>query len=120
MVSLSIPGFSVTFDSYQWSHDRGRQFGSRNEGVSDYGVLHRELTGTIQRKIVIRFAQIDTKLEALRTLALRAGRNALPVTFTDLDGTSWPVDWPEANEFHQMLENRREITLDLLQQSAGT
>lgn len=119
MATLAITGLTVTLDCYQWGYTSGRVFGSRNEATSDYGVLHRELTGTIQRKMSVRFTQIDSKLEALRTLAVRAGRNALPVTFTDAEGESFLVDWPETVEFHQMLDNRRELTLELLQQSPG-
>jgi hypothetical protein len=116
---LAIAGWTVTLDPYQWSYVAGRQFGSRNEAVSEYGVLHREVTGIIQRTLRVRFVQIDDKLEALRTLSMKAGRNALPVTFTDEAGATWVVDWPAAVEFQQVLENRRQIELDLLQQSAG-
>ncbi len=119
MAQLAITGLTVTLDSYQWSYVSGRQFGSRNEATTDYGVLHRELTGTVQRKAKVRFTQIDSKLDALRTLAVRAGRRALPVTFTDEAGTVWTVDWPETSDFRQILDNRREIELELLEQSPG-
>jgi hypothetical protein len=110
---------TVTLDSYQWGYTAGRQFGARNTAVSDYGVLIREVTGTIQRTMTVRFTQIDSKLEALRALSMKAGRNALPVVFTDETGTAWTVDWPAAVEFSQMLENRREIELSLIEQSPG-
>jgi hypothetical protein len=119
MAVLTIPGLSVVLDSYQWNYVAGRQFGSRNEAVSDYGVLVRELTGTVQRTMTVRFTQIDTKLEALRALSMRAGRSALPVTFTDETGMTWIVDWPSDIEFRQVMENRREIELTLLEQSPG-
>jgi hypothetical protein len=119
MATLSVTGLSVTLGSYQWEYLDGRQFGVRNEGTTDYGVLHREITGTIQRKLTVRFAQGVVPIEALRTLAIKAGRNALPVTFTDEAGASFVVDWPESHEFLQELENRRDVQLLLLEQSPG-
>lgn len=123
MSTLSIPGYVVTLDSYQWGYVGGTQYGERNVVVSDYGVLHRERTGTVQRLQRVRFAQIDSKLEALRTLTIRAGRRALPVTFTpdevNAPGTSWTVDWPDADTFKQALDNFREVDVDLLEQSPG-
>lgn len=119
MATLSIPGLSVTLDCYPWGYQDGRQFGVRNEGTTDYGVLHREVTGTIQRKMTVRFAQASAPMEQLRRLAIRAGREALPVTFTDHEGMSFTVDWPEGHDFTQALENRREVELLLLEQSPG-
>jgi hypothetical protein len=115
MATFTIAGFTVTLAPYQWSYSGGRQFGSRNEGVSDYGVLHRDLTGTIQRKMLVRFTQIDSKIEALRMLSMKAGRNGLPVTFTDEDGSTWVTDWPDAVEFQQILENRRAFEVPLIE-----
>jgi hypothetical protein len=119
MAELSIPGLTVTLASYQWAYTAGRQFGTRNEGTTDYGVLQREITGTVQRTMTVRFAQIDALIEPLRTLAIRAGREALAVTFTDEDDVSWTVDWPGSHDFQQGIENRREVQLLLLEQSPG-
>lgn len=119
MAQFSITGLTVTLDSYQWAYTAGRQFGVRNEGTTDYGALHREMTGTVQRTMKVRFTQTDANIEALRTLSMRAGRRALPVTFTDEAGAAWTVNWPSAATFKQMLDNRREIELELLELSPG-
>lgn len=119
MATLSIPGLTVTVPSYQWEYLDGRVFGTRNEGTTDYGMLHRQITGTIQRRMQVDFRLIDAEIEKIRRLAVRAGREAAPVIFTDEAGRSFIVDWPEAHDFQQMLDNRRGVELLLLEQSTG-
>lgn len=123
MAQLAITGLTVTLASYQWGYTYGRVFGARNVQTNDFGVQFRNLTGTIQRKQKVQFINIDSAIEALRTLTVQAGRRGLPVTFTpdevNAPGTSWIVDWPDTETFQQTLQNRRTFEIELLEQSPG-
>lgn len=113
---------TVNIGAHQWDFTDGAEYLERTLGTTPYGRLWRERYNIKVRTRTVRFAKSYDLIQAMRHLVIVATTTATPVTFypdvSDL-GTTWTLDWVQLTTFEQVIENRHELRVALVEQSAG-
>lgn len=116
-----VLGRTTEVQSYQWGYQDDLAYLERTRGSTDYGTLSRTKHGIKMRKRQVRFVGPDTVERTLRTIDAYQARSSWPVVFVP-DSSSpdvWLIEWPNEYPIKRVIENRREVTLPLLEQSPG-
>lgn len=116
-----VLGRTTEVQSYQWGYQDGFAYLERLRGSTDYGTLSRTKHNIKMRKREILFVGPDTVERTLRTINAYQSRSPWPVVFVPDDTGSdvWLVEWPDDYTIKRVIENRREVTLPLVEQSPG-
>ena len=116
-----VLGRTTEVQSYQWGYQDSLAYLERMRGATDYGTLSRTKHGIKMRKREVRFVGPDTVERALRTIDAHQARSPWPVVFVPDDASTdvWLIEWPDEYGIKRVIENRREVTLPLMEQSPG-
>ena len=115
-----LGAWGITLPAYKWGYVSGTEFLMRAAATTAWGRQFRIPINDTRRGMTVTFREIDTLIDALRTITVFAHRFVRPVRFypnyDTAPGTYWVLDWAQTVTFNRVLDNREEVELVLLEQ----
>lgn len=108
--------------AYQWGFTNRDIYLERAGGVTDLGVLHRQKMGIKVRARDVTLVGPQGVETTLRAIALHTAKQPGPVIAVPQseENDIWWCDWQDGHSYKQLADNRREVALQLQEQSPGT